>query len=101
MKKLFGLMLMATMLLSASAVFADHAPPNQTAESISYQIENPGNFANIEAIQFDAVTVDNVTCIETVCPMYSPAQTPIAVLSGQGFWRNTNDGPYKPGTNTN
>lgn len=75
------------MLLSASVAFAD---PNHSADvSISYKLDNPGNFASIEAIQFSEVTAfDSGVCVEVICPsVISPAQTFIAVDSGQGYRR--------------
>lgn len=39
MNRLFGLMLIASLMLSASVVYADHAPPNSTADvSIKYDV---------------------------------------------------------------
>lgn len=84
-------MLMATMLLSAGMVYADHAPPNQTATEVSISLQDETAIANIEAITPDAATIFTVDCAEVIYPVKNSAnvtaQTPIAVDSGQGYKR--------------
>lgn len=87
MKNVFGIMLTMSLMLFASVVFADHAPPNQTVEvSILNNIE----VSPVTGIEMNTPELTNtVGILEAISfvQINQTEQTTIDVDSGQGYKR--------------